>query len=44
MFWADYAWKQFKFSNKLRIDRAMVSSSKGTLHPASWEIVQVYHC
>lgn len=34
----------FKLSKKLSMDRTTVSSSKGTLLPASWEIVQEYNC
>lgn len=34
----------FKLSEKPSRDRATMSSSKGTLHPANWEIVQDYNC
>lgn len=34
----------FKLPQKPSMDGAIASSSKGTLHPANWEIVQDYNC
>lgn len=34
----------FKLPHKPSMDGATVSSSKGTLHPDNWKIVQDYNC
>lgn len=34
----------FKLPYKRSMDGTTVSSSKGTSHPANWEIVQDYNC